>query len=175
MDDGDSVENPLNIDVVNFKGSPDPLLESEKLCQLPRVAQLVSLQVPSSVTFCSLNPSNSLYEQIDSYLTTRGGRDGLTHKVMDHHVYRDLGKNTVNYDRDPLLFFPYVSLPKDLCPPGQTPFQAINEIFEKVMKTGLYDRKLSKWAISENAPVEKVVPEFFNKVSIQTCLPSYQR
>jgi len=29
MDDRDSVENPLNIDVVNFKGSPDPLNFSE--------------------------------------------------------------------------------------------------------------------------------------------------
>ena len=84
---------------------------------------------------------------------------------MDRHVYRDLGKNTVNYDRDPLLFFPYVSLPSELCPPDQTPFEAIKEIFQKAVKIGLYDETSEKWAIIANDS-EKEVPKFFNKVRV---------
>jgi len=92
----------------------------------------------------------------------------MTHNAMDDHIKQDLSKNIVNYDHNPLFFFPLVSLPSVLCRHDQNPKQALDVIFQQIIASKLYLPDASKWILPEpNAerPAEQIIPAFFNSAS----------
>ncbi|KAG9317528.1 hypothetical protein JVU11DRAFT_1734 [Chiua virens] len=88
---------------------------------------------------------------------------------MDNLVDREVHMNNVNRDRDPLLIFPYVSLPPMLRIAGQTPLETLRGIVESCRQRGMYvDGKWRTQAPSDTAP-EKWIPGFFNKILEAAC------
>lgn len=89
----------------------------------------------------------------------------MTHKAVDPSTKQKMRGGNINCCRDPLLFFPYISLPKELRK-GLAPQAALLEIFRTIEHEKLYANK--RWTHVKtfgNRRDEDKVAQLFQMVS----------